>query len=161
MSESEGVAFFESQIRPVLVRECYGCHSNQTGQAKGGLKLDTKQSMLLGGDSGPSLVPGDLEESTLWSAINYEDYAMPPNKALPSDVIEDFRIWIEAGAPDPRTGDNKLAIRGTVTDEDIKRGKKEFWAFQHPRKTEPPRSARSDWASKPVDQFVLAKLEEN
>ncbi len=161
MSESEGVEFFESNIRPVLVRECYGCHSNQTGQAKGGLKLDTKQSMLLGGDSGPSLVPGDLEESTLWSAINYEDYAMPPNKALPSNVIEDFRIWIESGAPDPRTGDSKLAIRGTVTDEDIKRGKKEFWAFQHPRKSEPPRSARSDWASKPVDQFVLAKLEEN
>ena len=88
MSEAEGIDFFEAKIRPVLVRECYGCHSDQTGQSKGGLKLDTKQSMLLGGDSGPALVPGDLEESTFWSAINYEDYAMPPNKQLPADVIE-------------------------------------------------------------------------
>ena len=78
MSESEGVEFFESNIRPVLVRECYGCHSNQTGQAKGGLKLDTKQSMLLGGDSGPSLVPGDLEESTLWSAIRIDSILRRP-----------------------------------------------------------------------------------
>ena len=80
----------------MLVRECYGCHSKQSGQSKGGLQLDTKQGLLLGGDSGSSLVPGSLEDSPIWSAINYEDYSMPPNKQLSADIIEDFRIWIEA-----------------------------------------------------------------
>lgn len=161
MSEAEGIDFFEAKIRPVLVRECYGCHSDQTGQSKGGLKLDTKQSMLLGGDSGPALVPGDLEESTFWSAINYEDYAMPPNKQLPADVIEDFRIWIEAGAPDPRGSNAKIAIQATVTDADIKRGKQEFWAFQNPRAANSPDVKDRVWANSAIDQYVLAELEAN
>ncbi|MEO2042544.1 MAG: c-type cytochrome domain-containing protein, partial [Pirellulales bacterium] len=61
--------FFETKIRPVLVRECYGCHSSKAGNVRGGLRLDTKERMLLGGATGPSVVPGDLEESWLYNAI--------------------------------------------------------------------------------------------
>ena len=46
--------FFEAKIRPVLIRECYGCHSNQSGNVRGGLRLDTKELMLIGGSSGPA-----------------------------------------------------------------------------------------------------------
>lgn len=98
----EELNFFESKIRPVLIKECYGCHSAKTGATKGGLMVDTKEALLLGGDSGPSIVPGDLDESLLWSAINHEDYNMPPGKMLSDKVIADFRTWIEMGAPDPR-----------------------------------------------------------
>ena len=93
------VRFFESKIRPVLVRECYGCHSNETGAAKGGLRLDTQRLTHLGGDSGAAIVPGDLDESLLWSAINYEDFNMPPKRKLSDDVIEDFRQWITLWEP--------------------------------------------------------------
>ena len=62
---TDELAFFETKIRPVLVRECYGCHSSKAGNVRGGLRLDTKERMLLGGATGPAVVPGDLEESWL------------------------------------------------------------------------------------------------
>ncbi len=69
---------------------------------RGGLRLDNKELMQLGGSSGPAVVPGDLEESMLFNAINHEDFVMPPKRRLSAAVIEDFRKWIEMGAPDPR-----------------------------------------------------------
>jgi hypothetical protein len=159
MTEAEGIEFFESRIRPVLVRECYGCHSDQTGQAKGGLKLDTRQGVLLGGDSGPALAPGSLEDSPLWSAINYEDYAMPPSGQLSASVIEDFRVWIESGAADPRVATGQPEIHATVTDEDIRRAGQEFWAFQPPAMPVRPRPETADWSRGPIDDFVLEQLE--
>ncbi len=162
MSESEGIDFFEARIRPVLIRECYGCHSDQSGQSKGGLKLDTKQGLLLGGDSGPSLVAGSLEDSPLWSAINYEDYAMPPNRPLAAHIIEDFRVWIESGAADPRSpAASDLEISATVSEEDIAKARWDFWAFQVPRKSALPAVADPAWPRGPVDEYVLAELEEN
>ena len=153
-----GIAFFESRIRPVLVRECYSCHSVQSGQSKGGLQLDTKSGLLLGGDSGPALVPGSLDDSPLWSAINHEDYMMPPRKQLSAQILEDFRQWIEMGAPDPRVPTiNKAA--GTVSVDDIERGRS-FWSFVPPEKPDTP-LAGDDWAINEIDSFVAAKLSES
>ena len=42
----EKVAYFETTIRPALVKYCYECHSEETGKTKGGLLLDTKEGML-------------------------------------------------------------------------------------------------------------------
>lgn len=56
---ADELQFFEAKIRPVLVRECYGCHSSKAGNVRGGLRLDTKERMLLGGSTGPAVVPGD------------------------------------------------------------------------------------------------------
>src|SRR5436309_5507794 len=56
---AEGVAFFEKKIRPVLVTECYGCHSSEkVKKVRGGLALDTREGTRKGGDSGPVIVPG-------------------------------------------------------------------------------------------------------
>ncbi len=152
------VKFFESKIRPVLIRECYGCHSNETGAAKGGLRLDTERLTHLGGDSGPAIVPGDLDESLLWSAINHEDFNMPPKRKLSSDIIEDFRHWIEMGAPDPRK--TKIAeIRSSISDEDILDARANFWAYKKPVATAPPTTVNSTWPKSDIDRYVLAKLE--
>ncbi len=62
---AEQTRFFESKIRPVLVRECYSCHSSEVGQVRGGLWLDTIEGTRTGGDSGPAVVPGKLDESLL------------------------------------------------------------------------------------------------
>ena len=91
----EKINFFESKIRPVLVRECYGCHSNQAGNVRGGLRLDSKELMLIGGATGPAVVPGNLEESWLYNAITHQDYVMPPKRKLPQSIIDDFKAWIE------------------------------------------------------------------
>ena len=150
-------AFFETRIRPVLVKECYGCHSSKTGQVRGGLLLDTREGTHVGGDSGPAVVPTSLDDSLLWNAINYEDYRMPPGGKLADDVIDDFRQWIEMGAPDPR--DIQVdQVQGTISDADIESGK-QFWSFVRPRRPQTPTVERSSWPRTEIDHFVLSKLE--
>src|SRR5262245_9777765 len=63
--DSEGIAFFEAKIRPVLVDQCYSCHSTKAKILRGNLLLDTRDGLLKGGDSGPAVVVGKPEESLL------------------------------------------------------------------------------------------------
>ena len=65
LSQENGIQFFEKNIRPVLTTQCYSCHSSTSKDVKGGLSLDTRQGILNGGDSGPSVVPGKIDESLL------------------------------------------------------------------------------------------------
>ncbi|MEM7454764.1 MAG: PSD1 and planctomycete cytochrome C domain-containing protein [Planctomycetota bacterium] len=155
----EQTAFFESNIRPVLVRECFGCHSDRTGKIRGGLRLDTRQLMLVGGDSGPAIVPGDPENSLLYTAMLHEDLVMPPKRMLSDSVIADFRAWIEMGAPDPR--ETPVApVQATVTRADVRRARESFWAYQPVDSVEAPEVEDESWPRTDVDRFVLAKLEQ-
>ncbi|MEM7011857.1 MAG: PSD1 and planctomycete cytochrome C domain-containing protein, partial [Verrucomicrobiota bacterium] len=149
--------FFEAKIRPVLIDSCYKCHSAEAENIKGGLALDTKAGLLSGGDSGPSLVPGNLDASLLWTAVSYEDeyYEMPPKQKLPDDVVEDFRKWILMGAPDPRD-EEAVTVR---TEINIEEGKK-VWSFQPPAKVDPPTVSNEAWPKSDIDRFILAKLDE-
>ena len=150
--------FFESKIRPVLIKECYGCHSSNAGNVRGGLRLDTKELTLLGGSSGPAVVPGDLDESLIYNAITHQDFVMPPKRKLSSDVIDDFRKWIEMGAPDPR--ESKIAaIQSSITADDIQVARKFFWAYQPPKRHSIPAVENTAWAKTNIDRFVLAKWE--
>lgn len=156
----EQLQFFESKIRPVLVKECFGCHSNKSGNARGGLRLDTEALMHIGGSSGPAVVPGDVEESLLFNAMNHEDWVMPPKRKLPQSVLNDFREWIEMGAPDPRKTE-VTEIQSTVTDEDIEHAKQNFWAYQAPKHHTAPEVEDQAWPRNDIDHFLLAKLEES
>ena len=49
---AEGLDFFEKKIRPVLVEHCYKCHSDRAKKLKGGYRLDLREAMRRGGDSG-------------------------------------------------------------------------------------------------------------
>ena len=145
---AEDVTFFESRIRPVLAKQCYECHSVESGKSKGGLTLDTKQGIRTGGDTGPAIVPGDTEKSLLLTAIKHSDpdLEMPPKKPkLPEAVIADFEIWIKAGAADPRESAVKAAERPPV---DVESGRK-FWSYQKPKKV-----------AGTIDGFIRAKLNE-
>ena len=71
--------FFEKKIRPVLVLHCYECHSVLSKEPKGELLLDSRPGMQKGGESGPAVVPGNLEKSLLVSAMKHESLEMPPN----------------------------------------------------------------------------------
>ena len=70
----EQLQFFETKIRPVLVESCYRCHSNEGQGFRGGLSVANREGLLAGGESGAAIVPGNLEESLLWNAINYRDF---------------------------------------------------------------------------------------
>lgn len=54
-SEREGTAFFESRVRPALAKYCYECHSAESGKSKGGLRVDSREALLKGADSGPAV----------------------------------------------------------------------------------------------------------
>src|SRR5579863_6538948 len=102
----EQVDFFEKKIRPVLVDKCYDCHSEEAGKNKGELVLDSRDGIRAGGERGPAIVPGNLDDSILIRAIRQEGQLhMPPEKKggkLPDEVIADFETWVKMGAPDPR-----------------------------------------------------------
>lgn len=156
--ERPGIEFFESKIRPVLVDKCYSCHSAaavETGKIKAGLLLDTREGTRRGGDSGPAVVPGQVEESLLISAIRHESFEMPPTGKLPDAVIADFVKWVEMGAPDPRDG-TAAPLPAQI---DVEAGRR-FWAFQPLARTAPPAVKNEGWVRTPIDQFVLAKQEE-
>jgi len=153
-------AHFEAKIRPVLVANCYECHSVESGKAKGGLRLDDREAVLRGGDSGPALVPGKPEESLLLAAIRHDDpdLEMPPRKdRLSETILKDFAQWIAEGAVDPRESANG---KDGKTGDDFE-SRKRHWSFRTPVAPKVPQPKRTDWAYNDIDRFVLAKLEEN
>ncbi len=156
---AEQIDFFEKKIRPVLSESCYKCHSEKAAKVKGGLVLDTREGTLRGGDSGPAVVPGNLDESILIEAIRYtnKDFAMPPEKSggkLPDAVIKDFETWVKMGAPDPRTG--AAAVVKKYSKEDAKN----WWSFQPPKAQAVPQPKNAAWARGDIDRFLLSALEE-
>jgi hypothetical protein len=151
--------FFESKIRPALVKHCYECHSADAEKVKGGLLLDTREATLRGGDSGHAVVPGKLDESLLIAAIRYEDSSleMPPKTKLPAATIADFEKWIAMGAPDPR--DEKAPAIGQYSSTiDLEKGR-EFWAYQPPRATASKPTADATWPRSEIDRYLLAGME--
>ncbi len=156
----EQVAFFESKIRPVLATQCYSCHSEGASQVRGGLKLDTREAMLLGGASGPIIEPGLPDDSVLILSMRGEDFRpMPPGEPLPREVIADFERWVAMGAPDPRdSGPPVTAAPAPESTINVEQGKT-HWAFQPPVAVEPPAVADVDWPRSDIDRFLLAGLE--
>lgn len=150
------VEFFETKIRPVLVEHCYKCHSDQIKTPKGNLRLDTREALAAGGDSGPAVVPGKPGESPLLSALKYEDTQMPPKGKLPAAVIADFEKWISMGAPDPRSG----AAAKVATARPKSVNVADFWAFQKPSPQAPPDVRQTTLVKNEIDRFILNKLEE-
>ena len=130
-----GLDFFERKIRPVLVKQCYECHSAKAKIVRGKLLLDTRDGIRKGGESGPAVVPGKPERGTLLSALKHADFEMPPSGKLPDAVIADFEKWIKLGAPDPRTGKAKVVAK---TSYDFEKAR-QFWSLRPLKKpTLPP-----------------------
>jgi hypothetical protein len=144
--------FFEKSVRPILATRCYECHRAELEEPEGGLTLDTRAGALKGGETGPAIVPGDVKESLLVDAINYGNtYQMPPKFKLPPDEIATLTKWVAMGAPWPK-GVAKKAF-------DLAERKSTHWAWQPIRAAAPPPVKNGDWATSPLDAFILAKLE--
>ncbi len=93
--------FFESKVRSVLARRCYGCHAEN---ATAGLRLDSRAGLLKGGKSGPAIQPGDPGGSILLHAIHgiKGRMGMPPTgERLEVHEVEALEQWVAMGAPWP------------------------------------------------------------
>jgi cytochrome c553 len=151
---AEQVAFFEKKIRPVLVSQCYSCHSEEGKKEKGGLRVDTRDGLRKGGENGPAVVPGDPKKSLLVQAIKQTgERKMPPKSRLADDVVADFEKWVATGAADSRE-----TAKTALKEIDIEKGR-QFWAFQPPKAANPPAVRNTAWPRTDIDKFLLAGLE--
>ena len=156
LSGSPEIEFFEKKIRPILVDQCYQCHSEEN-KIKGNLRLDWKGGWLSGGDSGQAIIPGQLGKSLLIQAIRHgnNELQMPPKKKLSAQQIEDLEKWVVMGAPDPRTSETP-----SKTEKKLNlKASRQYWAFQPIKNYPIPKVADKTWPKKSIDHFILAKLE--
>lgn len=154
----EQIEFFESRIRPVLIRHCYECHSTMSEEIKGSLLVDSAAGLRQGGDSGPAIVSGKPDESPLIEALRYEGVEMPPDGRLPASVIRDFERWVEMGSPDPRTDSPAPGVIKPQRTINLEAGR-QFWAFRSVTDPQPPQVKNNSWPTSDIDAFVLARLE--
>ncbi|HND52486.1 MAG TPA: PSD1 and planctomycete cytochrome C domain-containing protein [Pirellulaceae bacterium] len=124
----EDIEFFEKRVRPVLAARCYECHGANAEKRRGGLRLDSRQAVLKGGDTGPAAVPGDLEKSLLVEAIGFTSSSieMPPSGKLPEKEIADLREWVRRGLPFPTAAETADMAKARV---DLATARK-HWAFR-------------------------------
>ncbi|MEM6472528.1 MAG: DUF1549 domain-containing protein, partial [Planctomycetota bacterium] len=150
-------AYFENNIRPLLAKHCFECH-NATKQ-EGGVRLDFRQAMLTGGDSGPTIVPGKPEESLLIEVVRYESLEMPPEGPLDEQDVAKLVRWVRQGAYWP---DDDVAQKPSLGDQDaIRAVAEDHWSFRKVERPSQPKVSDPDWVRTPVDRFVLSKLDEN
>ncbi|MBX3412217.1 MAG: PSD1 domain-containing protein [Pirellulales bacterium] len=153
---AEQIEFFERQIRPLLVDNCYRCHADQ--EQKGGLRVDSRAAWLAGGDTGPAIEPRKPEESLAVEALRYgpDGYQMPPTGKLSDKQIKLFERWVADGAPWPAES-TAAAVKPASGFELAERAK--HWAYQPLAKSSPPPVRDVAWAKTELDAYILAPLE--
>jgi len=153
-----GEDFFESRIRPVLVKRCFKCHSGD--KREGQLRLDQRVALLKGGQSGKVVLPRDSNGSLLIRAIRRadRDFRMPPDDAdrLSAEEVRDFVAWVKMGAPYPDAPGH--AVASPVADL---REARRFWSLQPITRPQPPDAEPHDWPRNDIDRFVLDRLTAN
>lgn len=147
----ETPAYFETYVRPILAENCIKCHGES--KHKGGLRLDSSAAMLAGGETGPAVVPSQVDESLLIQAIRYGELEMPPDKPLPEASVAVLTAWVAAGAPWPEHAAPIRQAENKITEAD-----RNWWAFQPLEKPVVPTVAGDYWSRNPVDRFVYERL---
>lgn len=153
----EQLQFFEKSVRPLLAKHCYQCHSGKAKRVEAKLLVDTRETLLRGGDSGAAIVPGDAEKSLLIEAVRYESYEMPPKGKLPDRDIETLVRWVNMGAPWPK--EVVPTADGGREEFNLEKRKSEFWVWQPIVNSDPPHVKETAWPHSNVDRYILARLE--
>lgn len=144
------VEFFEKKIRPILVTHCISCHGEQ--KQKGGLRLDSRELALKGGDTGPAFVAKMADKSLLVHVVEYtSEIKMPPKGKLADDEINALKQWVNAGAVWPKSGGS--VGKGPPEQFDINK-LAQHWSFQPVK----PVAVPSVKAANPIDSFIQEKL---
>lgn len=153
------IEHFEKHIRPLLHKRCYSCHSEEATVLQGGLRVDSKEHLFAGGDSGPAVIAGKPDESPLVQSIRYlgDGYDMPPDGKLPDAEIALLVDWVASGAFFPG---NEIAGLKPRSNIDWEEGR-QFWSFQPLARKQPPSTSENDWSVGDIDAFIITKLKEH
>ena len=123
------------------------------------MDLTTASGLQKGADSGPVIVPGDLEKSRLIQVVSYlERTKMPPTGKLSDAELTVLREWVKLGAPWPATA-SETPISSASKKKGFTRAQTEFWSFRPLQQISPPPVREESWIRSPIDRFVLARLE--
>jgi Protein of unknown function (DUF1553)/Protein of unknown function (DUF1549)/Planctomycete cytochrome C len=150
---AESVEYFERHVRPLLLENCVGCHSQAINKTKGGLSMDSRASLVAGGDSGPAIDEQSPEKSLLLEAVRRESLEMPPNRPLSSQQVAILEKWLKMGAPWPNHpkvanhGEGWLAARAA-----------EHWSWRPLVRPSVPQ-VQADWPQTPLDAFIYHQLQ--
>lgn len=131
---------FRREVLPILSNHCFACHGPDANTRAADLRLDDIPALLALESS--VIVAGAANMSELVQRIESGDPAerMPPDehkRPLSIAQKETLRRWIENGA---RTAPH--------------------WAFERPQRPDLPSVKEIAWVRNPIDQFVLARLEQ-
>ena len=161
--DDKGTAFFEKKIRPLLVKHCYECHSEEAEERQGGLLLDRRSGWIEGGDTNKAVIPGEPDASLLIKAVRYadENLQMPPEEKLKPQQIKLLEQWVRLGAPGPKVDRGETEFSRLGDQNFLFEQADDHWAFQPVNATTPPAAARQEWNEYAIDRFVYAKLAEN
>jgi len=143
---------FETRIRPLLAANCYGCHA---AAQSGGLRLDSREALLKGGNSGAAIIPGQPDASLLIQAVSHtqQRLKMPQGKPkLKDEEIEALRQWVRDGAYWPQ---DKSPISNPKPEIS------KHWSFRPIKPQAIPTTVTQQWPRNEIDRFVLARLEAN
>jgi len=150
--------FFEMHIRPLLIKNCYPCHSESR---LGGLRIDSRQAMLRGGNSGPVIRPGNALGSLLIQAVSHthERFKMPQGGKLTNQEVDALKSWVQDGAVWPET---KVEMKPTTETSTyvIRRDRQDFWSFQPIGEPQIPMLPYISWPQTSIDFYILEKLEQ-
>ncbi len=89
---------FDADIKPIFTSSCIQCHGG--GKSKGSFRIDTKATVLKGGDSGPAAVSGDSANSRIVELVaSTDDDMLMPKKGrhLTPEEVGVVRAWIDQG----------------------------------------------------------------
>lgn len=162
-ASNKGSVFFEKKIRPLLVKHCYECHSEDAGERQGGLLLDRRTGWMEGGDTNKAVIPGEPDASLLITAVRYadENLQMPPEEKLPAGQIRLLEQWVRLGAPGPKVDRGESEFSRLGDQEYLFSQANDHWAFQPVQAVTPPETGRASWNRHAIDRFIDARLAEN
>lgn len=151
----DSIRFFEQEVRPLLAERCFRCHGAEALQAKGQLRINSRETLLTGGSRGPAISPDAEGEHLLLDAVRYQnpDLRMPPDGPLPAASVRVLERWIAMGAPWPE--EHIAAVVDPI--EDAIEAGRHWWSFRPVVDPAPPENERIE-ATSPIDQFLFARL---
>ncbi|MCB0631440.1 MAG: DUF1553 domain-containing protein [Lewinella sp.] len=136
---------FNFHVKPILSDKCFSCHGPDAANRKAGLRLDTPEGAYAELPENPgvrAIVPSNLHKSALFHRIISDDaeQIMPPPESKLSLTNEEKAVllrWIKEGA-----------------------AYQPHWAFIPPKKASSPKVQNEDWPENEIDNFILARLQE-
>ena len=175
--ESRSAKLFEREVKPLLSSRCIRCHGSE--KQEGDLRLDTLANVLLGGKSGPALIPGDTRNSLLLTRVHHKNprKMMPPRNRLNDKKLHALTEWVAGGAAwkgtvhaKERPSSSPAALAAEKHGDawrdpanpiaKLFGGKRlDLWSLQPLQNPRPPAVRDTSWPRNPIDSFVLAKME--